>query len=267
MNANSETLNIIAYQSNIVWENPQENLSKVKSIINLSQGSETQALFLPEMFTTGFAVDSVRLAERMDGYSMNEIRRLASDCQWAICGSLIIEENAHYFNRLIWADPSGTIAHYDKKHLFSMGGENNFFSSGQNKMIFEFLGWKIRPAVCYDLRFPVWLRNIKKNEGFDYDLLFVCANWPSSRSYQWKQLLIARAIENQSYVLAVNRVGTDGRNFEYSGGSILINPLGEVLVEMGSEEVFFEAQLSKSFLDKARERFPFANDWDSFTLK
>ncbi len=267
MLVNSETLNIIAFQSDIVWENSEENLRKIKSLMDISLSSEAHVLFLPEMFTTGFAVDSVSLAEQMDGPSIDKIRGMASMHHCAIAGSLIVEEDANYFNRMIWADPSGSVHYYDKKHLFTMGGENHYFSSGQRKTIFEYIGWKIRPAICYDLRFPVWLRNAKIEGEFEYDVLFVSANWPSSRSYQWRQLLIARAIENQTYVIAVNRVGKDGRNYEYSGGSMLINPLGEVLVEMGDKEDFFEANLSKSFLEKARERFPFANDWDSFIIK
>lgn len=266
MQTRSDELNIMMLQSDIIWEDPMANIRKIGHFLEQANENECQALFLPEMFTTGFSVDSVGLSESMHGESVSRIKELALRHNMFIGGSVIISENNENFNRLLWIAPDLTIDHYDKKHLFTMGGENAHFKSGNKTKTANCLGWNIRLAVCYDLRFPAWLRNVYQNGKYEYDILYVAANWPASRAYQWKHLLIARAIENQSYVIAVNRSGKDGRDYIYQGGSLIIGPTGEIIHECAeNEEVAFQT-LSMNYLLKIREKFPFAADWDIIQL-
>lgn len=266
MHTKRDELSIAMLQSDIIWEQPLENIRKIEGFLKEASENSAQALFLPEMFTTGFSVDSVYLAESLHGESVSRMKELSLRYNMYIGGSMIINENKENFNRLLWFAPDLTIDYYDKKHLFTMGGENTHFKAGSTIKNVNCHGWKIRLAVCYDLRFPSWLRNKYVNGIYDYDILFISANWPASRAYQWKQLLIARAIENQSYVIAINRCGKDGRDYIYSGGSMLIGPTGEIIHECGETEEITYQTLSIPMLYKIREKFPFAEDWDNITI-
>jgi len=202
-------ISVSIIQSDIIWEDRLSNLENYQNKIN--QIESTDLIVLPEMFTTGFSMNPKDISETMSGETIQWMKANASKMNSAICGSIIIEEDDKYFNRFIWVNPDGSIHHYDKKHLFSFAGEDKNYTSGNNKLIIEYKGWKICPLICYDLRFPVWSRN---SEG--YDLLIYVANWPDKRKLAWKTLLTARAIENQCYVIGVNRVGKDTKNY-YSG--------------------------------------------------
>jgi predicted amidohydrolase len=196
----------------------------------------------------------------MDGETIQWMKQNAHKMNSAICGSIIIEEDTKYFNRFIWVNPDGSIHHYDKRHLFSFAGENENYTPGNEKIIIEYKGWKICPLICYDLRFPVWSRNSE-----DYDLLIYVANWPDKRKSAWKSLLTARAIENQCYVIGVNRVGEDSKNY-YSGDSSLINALGETLYTNSHIEETYSNTISKYDLNKVRTQLPFLNDKDNFKI-
>jgi predicted amidohydrolase len=264
-------LKISLVQTTLHWENVAANLihfdEKINSILE-----QTDIIILPEMFTTGFAVDRLNLAEEHGGNALKWMITKAKEKNAAIVGSIAVKENGELFNRLYWVEPSGKILHYDKRHLFRMAGENNHFTAGQQRIIIEYKGWKICPLVCYDLRFPVWSRNRwKMNEAemhADYDLLLYVANWPEVRSYPWKQLLVARAIENQSFVVAVNRIGKDGNDFAHSGDSALINPRGEVLTKLIAHQDAIETiEINTDYLLEFRRLFPVGLDADDFELK
>jgi predicted amidohydrolase len=200
------------------------------------------------------------ISENMNGETIQWMKQNAHKMNSAICGSIIIEEDSKYFNRFIWVNPDGSIHHYDKRHLFSFAGENENYTPGNEKIIIEYKGWKICPLICYDLRFPVWSRNSE-----DYDLLIYVANWPDKRKSAWKSLLTARAIENQCYVIGVNRVGEDSKNY-YSGDSSLINALGETLYTNSHIEEIYSNTISKYDLNKIRTQLPFLNDKDNFKI-
>jgi predicted amidohydrolase len=214
------------------------------------------------MFTTGFSMAPEKLAEPMDGPSVNWMQEWAQKNKCIITGSLIIEENGKYYNRLLWVQPNGVIYHYDKRHLFGFASEDEHYTAGEKRMIVSVNGWKINLMVCYDLRFPVWARN--KDE--EYDILLYVANWPERRSLAWKTLLQARAIENQSYVIGVNRVGTDPKGNSYSGDSSIFGPLGETIWQNTGEEITVKKRLDKEVVTAARTSFPFAKDADKFLL-
>jgi predicted amidohydrolase len=251
-------INITLIQTDIVWENISENLKLYQEKINNIQ---SDVIVLPEMFTTGFTMNPTYLAEEMNGLTVNWMRENSKRLDSAICGSIIIKEKNKYYNRFIWVNPDGTIYHYDKKHLFPSGeGEN--YTSGKSKLVIEYKGWKICPLICYDLRFPVWSRNVE-----DYDILLYVANWPAKRKQAWKNLLVARAIENQSYVIGVNRVGTDDNGNLYSGESSLVNPVGETLYIRSHSEDIYTTTLTKLEIEKIRKQLPFLNDRDKFTIK
>lgn len=248
-------MRITIVQSDLLWEDIQGNLkmfdNKLKSVEN------TDLIILPEMFTTGFSMNAVLLAETMWGPSMLWMKKIATQKKTAITGSLIIKEGDQFFNRLIWIFPDGKFTYYDKKHLFTMAKEDNTFSSGRSKTVINYLGWKICPFICYDLRFPVWSRNKD-----DYDIALYVANWPDKRSYHWKSLLIARAIENQCYILAVNRVGNDGNGLFYSGYSSVIDPSGEIMYQKENSEDIKTLTIEKEHLNSIREKLPFLKDRD-----
>lgn len=229
---------------------------------HLIEIQKTDVIFLPEMFSTGFSMRPSEVAEPMSGETVAWMKEKAEALNAVVTGSVVITENEKFYNRLIWAEPSGEIKHYDKRHRFSYAGEHEEYSAGQTRPTWEYKGWRIRPQICYDLRFPVWARN-----DDDYDLLFYVANWPARRSYPWKSLLVARAIENMSYVVGLNRVGEDGNGIDHSGDSVVLNPLGETVsaAQPNTTEVV-NATLSKSDLRTTRERFRFLNDRDAFTL-
>ena len=258
----SERLNITTVQSKLHWESIDENL-ELFSQKNSQIKNTTDIIILPEMFTTGFTMNAAALAEGMDGKGVTWMKQQAKEKECCIVGSLIIKENNNYYNRLVWVYPDGSLVHYDKRHLFRMANEQEEYSSGNKKIIVEYKGWKICPLVCYDLRFPVWSRNVKN----EYDLLIYIANWPERRSHAWKSLLVARAIENLSYVAGLNRVGKDGNDISYSGDSVVINYKGETLNESKANEENVETiSLSHNELTEFRNSFPAFMDADVFTI-
>ncbi len=257
-------LTVTIIQANLQWEDKQANLAmfeeKIMSITTLSH-----LVVLPEMFSTGFSMKPAELAEKMDGPTVEWMKRIAATKKIILTGSLIIEEKNNYYNRLLWVLPNGVVGVYDKRHRFAFAGEDQFYTAGTKRLITSVNGWKINTQVCYDLRFPVWARQSSGEEP-EYDVLLYVANWPARRSHAWKSLLIARAIENQCYVIGVNRVGNDGNNIEHSGDSVLIDPLGEVLYTEANLESIFTQELSKEKLNEIRTRFPFWKDADHFTI-
>jgi len=227
----------------------------------------THVVVLPEMFSTGFSMKPEILAEKMDGNAVNWMKRVAAEKKVIVTGSLIIEEEGAYYNRLIWMLPNGQFGYYDKRHLFAYAEEDKHYTAGSKRLIASVNGWKINLQVCYDLRFPVWARQqFDKDKNFEYDLLIYVANWPQRRSAAWKTLLQARAIENQCYVIGVNRVGEDGNGIYHSGDSMVIDPLGEILYHKADEEDIATVTLDKQQLQTIREKFPFWKDADSFQI-
>jgi len=261
------TLSITTIQTNLIWEEPATNLRLLEEKIQ-SIESPTEIVVLPEMFSTGFSMKPELFAETMEGESVAWLKRVSRENGIILTGSLIIEEEGKYFNRLIWMLPNGQMGHYDKRHRFAYAGEDQHYTAGDKRLIASVKGWKINLQVCYDLRFPVWARNrvIKDVSNPEYDVLIYVANWPERRSHAWKTLLCARAIENQAYVVGVNRVGSDGNNIYHSGNSLVINPLGEVLYHKSDEEDIATIVLEKDKLEDTRTRFPFLNDADSFNI-
>lgn len=260
-------LSVALLQSDIYWHEPSKNRELFENQIK-SIESTIDLIVLPEMFTTGFTMEAAHLFETMHGETIHWMKKMAIDKQAAITGSIIIEENNRYYNRLVWLDKNGTLLFYDKKHLFSLAGEHLNYTPGIDPIIIDLEGWKIRPAICYDLRFPVWLRNRYNAEQkkYDYDLLIVIANWPTKRMVAWKTLLQARAIENQAIVVGVNRIGTDDNNHHYSGDSVVYNELGETLYLKEGIADIGVVTLNKESLTNTRKHLPFLVDGDSFTI-
>jgi predicted amidohydrolase len=260
-------LHVTTIQSNLHWENKKMNLEMFSD--KITRAGKTEIIVLPEMFNTGFSMQPEKFAERMDGESVGWMRDIASRHRVILTGSLMIEENGHFFNRLIWMLPNGHFGIYDKRHLFAYANEHEHYTPGNKRLVASVNGWKINLQVCYDLRFPVWCRQqISKEDDKspEYDILIYVANWPERRSHAWKSLLIARAIENQCYVVGVNRVGNDGNNIYHSGDSMIIDALGETLYHGKDREEIHTAALDKEKLEITRNRFPFWKDADPFTL-
>lgn len=257
-------LKITTIQTHILWEDVNSNIAHFD--LKVDQLSEpTDIIVLPEMFTTGFTMNPVKLAEEHGGRGLQWMIRKAKEKQCVITGSISVNHNGNYFNRLYWVKPDGNYEYYDKRHLFRMGNEHQHYTAGNKKLIIEYKGWKVCPLVCYDLRFPVWSRNTK---DCGYDVLIYVANWPEVRSYPWKQLLIARAIENQCYVVGVNRVGEDGNQIKHSGDSCIINPRGEIISKTLAHEDRLETlTLSYNYLQEFRKLFPVMMDGDDFEIK
>jgi omega-amidase len=259
------TLTITTIQSNLFWEDNQANMQMLQQKID-SITDKTEIVILPEMFTTGFSMQPELFAETMDGETVEWMKMVSNKNGIVLTGSVMIEEDGKYFNRLIWILPNGQLGYYDKRHLFAYGEEDKHYSSGNKRLIASVKGWKINLQVCYDLRFPVWARQQPKDGAPEYDVLIYVANWPERRSHAWKTLLCARAIENQCYVIGVNRVGDDAKNIHYSGNSLVIDPMGQVLYHMADEEDINTITLSKEKLEEVRTRFPFLNDADDFSI-
>lgn len=217
-------LKISIVQTDIAWENKQENLRMLREKLHALRGT-TEIVVLPEMFSTGFTMKSRELAEPVSGITVRILKELAADFQLALCGSFICSERSNYYNRAFFITPEGEEFYYDKRHLFRMGNEAEYFSAGNNKLIISYRGWNICLLVCYDLRFPVWSRNVNN----EYDLLIYMASWPQARRLAWDTLLCARALENMCYVCGVNRIGVDGNKLIYNGGSVVFSPKGEPL--------------------------------------
>jgi len=256
-----ENLKITLFQGYLFWEKADKNLQNIA--LRLSGIREkTNLIILPEMFNTGFSMNAKELAEPMDGKTMQWMYKIAIQYDCVITGSLIISEKGKYYNRLIWMLPDGTYKYYDKRHLFAMGDEHHTYTAGTKKLIVELKGWKICPVICYDLRFPVWLRNVNKT----YDLLLVIANWPERRSLHWRTLIPARAVENQTYVIGVNRVGHDGNDVYHSGDSTCIDPNGNVVYYKRDEEDLYTFSIIGDEVIKTRRAMPFLKDADDFNL-
>ena len=259
------TLTVTTIQPDLQWEDKSANLRRLEEKID-GIGVHTELVILPEMFSTGFSMRPELLAEPMDGPTVAWMRTRATRKKIILTGSVIIEEEGQYFNRLIWMLPNGQYGYYDKRHRFAYAGENEHYSAGHKRLVASVKGWRILLLVCYDLRFPAWSRQAAEDGLPEYDVIIYVANWPERRSLAWKTLLQARAIENQAYVIGVNRVGNDGNNIAHSGDSMIIDPLGEILYHgVGKEEVF-TLTLEKEKLDAIRERFPFWKDADRFHI-
>ena len=266
------TLTITTIQSNITWEDKAANLRMFEEKINAIE-ERTEVVVLPEMFSTGFSMQPQLFAESMEGETTDWMRKMAIDKKIILTGSIIIKEEDKFFNRLIWMLPNGDFGFYNKRHLFAYAGEDNLYSAGNKRLIASVKGWKINLQVCYDLRFPVWARQTslrstaeETGRGLEYDVLIYVANWPERRSHAWKTLLCARAIENQCYVIGVNRVGADGNNIYHSGNSLVIDPLGEVLYHKADEEDIVTITLERERLNEVRTKFPFWKDADHFNI-
>lgn len=265
-NVMAQTLSVTTIQANLYWENKAANLNYFETCFKQLPPA-AELVVLPEMFSTGFSMQPEKFAESMDGATIQWMRDVAKTYRIVLTGSLIIEEQGSYYNRLIWMLPNGELGYYDKRHLFGFAGEDQHYQSGSKRLIASLKGWRIHVQICYDLRFPVWARQQQK-EGTDpeYDVLLYVANWPERRSAAWNTLLRARAIENQCYVIGVNRVGYDGNQIHHCGDSQVINPLGEILYQSTNEESIHTQVLDKDLLNEVRNRFPFWKDADSFRL-
>ena len=260
-------LTIALVQAATVWHNPRANRELYGTQV-LGLAGRADLIVLPETFLSGFSNDAVGDAEPMDGASVRWMRDLASEVGAVVTGSLVIREGDSVYNRLIWARPDGTLVHYDKRHLFRMAGEHQRYAAGGDRLIVDIAGWRVCPLVCYDLRFPAYIRNRfdPQRQRLDYDLVLFVANWPSARRHAWRTLLRARAIENLAYGVGVNRVGIDGNQLHYAGDSVVLNFLGEPIVELGSESGVVTATLSVDQLEAHRSRFPAWLDADEFDL-
>lgn len=280
---NMSTLTISLIQSPLTWEDKTYNLNQFEEKI-MALG-KTEVVILPEMFSTGFSMRPAELAESMDGESVEWMRRVAAKKRVILTGSLIIKDRGQFYNRLIWMLPNGEMGYYDKRHLFGFAGEDKHYAAGGKRLIASVKGWKLNLQICYDLRFPVWAR--QKNEpelkeddldfggpayeptapsAPEYDILVYVANWPERRAHAWKTLLQARAIENQCFVIGVNRVGEDGNGIYHSGDSMVVDPLGEVLFTKAHEACVHTITLERESLDAVRQKLPFLRDGDSFMM-
>lgn len=269
----NQPLTITLVQTNLYWEDKSANLAMLKEKI-MGIKEKTEVVVLPEMFSTGFSMNPKTLAETMEGKTVAWMKEVAAEKKIILTGSVIIEENGHYFNRLIWMLPNGQYGVYDKRHRFAFAGENEEYTAGSKRLIASVKGWKLNLLICYDLRFPVWARqtsaleNKEKPEpdSLEYDVLIYVANWPERRIVAWKTLLQARAIENQCYVIGVNRVGDDGKQIHYTGESRVVDAMGEILYQQKDTEDIFTITLDKDHLKTVREKFPFWKDRDRFTI-
>jgi omega-amidase len=255
------TLNLSLLQADLAWHDPTRNRALFEQRIDALPPSDV--IVLPEMFTTGFSMAAQELAEPMNGESMQWMQRTAAANDAAVCGSLIIRDGERCYNRFIWMPPEGTPQYYDKRHLFRMAGEDHHYAAGERRCVIDFRGWRILPQVCYDLRFPVWMRSV----GADYDLTLCVANWPTPRRNAWQTLLRARAIENVSYVAGVNRVGADGNGISYGGDSAVVDYLGRTLAELAEVPAAVTVPLMLEPLTRFRDKFPVHLDADRFDLQ
>lgn len=270
------TLTVTLIQSNLHWEDKTANLRMFEEKIN-SIRDKTELVVLPEMFSTGFSMQPELLAEDMEGETVQWMKRVAQEKRVIVTGSFVhglatgetslaaSSGLTGYTNRLIWMLPNGQYGVYDKRHLFAYAGEHRHYVAGTKRLIASVKGWRVNLQICYDLRFPVWARQ-QQQDGPEYDLLIYVANWPERRSHAWKTLLQARAIENQCYVIGVNRVGNDGNGIYHSGDSLVVDPMGDTLYHKKDEEDVFTITLNKEHLQTVREKLPFLKDADDFLL-
>lgn len=252
-------LNITTVQMPIIWKDAQANLTFLDDELALLK---TDVIILPEMFNTGFCMEPKSISETMNGKTVQWMIEKAKVLNTVICGSVCISENNLFYNRFLWVTKLGVEYYYDKKHCFTLAGEDKVFTAGNQPVVIEYKGWKIRPFVCYDLRFPVWSRNTQ-----NYDLAIYVANWPAKRSFAWKSLLTARAIENMSYTIGVNRIGMDGNHLNYQGDSMVLDGLGNLLCESKNEALLQQITIKKAPLNEARNHFKFLDDMDAFDVK
>ncbi len=258
----NNNLSVTLFQQNLFWENIEANISKFATLIKTS-GQVSDLMVLPEMFSTGFSMQPEKFSQTMDGSALSCMKAWAKESNAVVCGSLIISEKGKFFNRFVWVEPDGKLIYYDKGHLFRMGEEQLHYSKGNHRIIIDYKGWKIAPFICYDLRFPVWLR---RNAAYDYDLMLLVANWPEKRSLHWKTLCQARAIENQSYMVAVNRVGMDGNQVNHSGDSLVIKPTGDIIFTETHNETVKTIIVNLEDVKQYRISFPVGMDADTFEL-
>lgn len=251
-----DSLNITLVQYDICWMDVQANLDFLERQL---KPLKTDVIVLPEMFNTGFSMQPKQVAETMDGKTMQWLQKMAKQLDCALCGSLCIEESGAYFNRFVFVSPNEIVRIYDKRHLFGYGGEQEVFTSGNDRVLIAYKGFKIQPFVCYDLRFPVWSRNVN-----DYDIALYVANWPAKRAFAWNTLLAARAIENMSYVIGVNRLGIDGNHLRYQGDSQVVGPLGNLLASCKEMPLMKQVELKRAPLLEARNQYQFLKDQDAF---
>ncbi|MEJ1962651.1 MAG: amidohydrolase [Gammaproteobacteria bacterium] len=261
--AESTQLRVTLVQQPLVWHDPAANREHFDALLAPLAGN-TDLVVLPEMFTTGFSMDVEQFAENVGGPTSTWLEQKARDLGAAVTGSVMSKEGTRFYNRMFWAEPGATLRHYDKRHLFRMASEHQRFTPGEDALVVAWRGFRICPLVCYDLRFPVFSR---RRPELEYDVLIYAANWPAARRQAWRALLKARAIENLSFVIGVNRVGTDGKNLEYVGDSVVHDFLGEPLAELGGEAAVVTVELDLSELRAFRERFPAHLDADRFTLE
>lgn len=265
-----DKLSITTIQTDLHWEDKEANLNMfTEKIRELKEA--THVVVLPEMFSTGFTMKPEQFAETMDGPAVSWMKAMAKEKNIILAGSLSIKEGDEYFNRFVWMLPNGQHGQYDKRHCFTLGGEDEHYSPGSKRVIASVGGWRINLQICYDLRFPVWARQQTQQDpdqepAPEYDVIINVANWPEKRSHHWKTLLQARAIENQSYVVGVNRVGVDGNGLNHVGDSMVVDPFGEVLYHCADKEDIHTMVLEKSRLDEIRKRFGFWKDGDQFLL-
>lgn len=253
-------MKVALIQTALIWENAEANRKHFEEKIN-SITENVDLIVLPEMFTTGFSMNPESIAETMDGETVHWMKAIASKGNFAVCGSVIIQENKHYYNRLLFIFPSGEVMHYDKRHLFSLAGEDEVYTKGRERLIIDYRGFKICPLVCYDLRFPVFSRNTEH-----FDVLLYVANWPKPRITAWDTLLKARAIENMCYTVGVNRVGEDSNGLEYIGHSQVFDFLGNPLTEVSEKETVLIAALQKGPMLEMRSKLSFLEDRDAFEI-
>ncbi|HQQ93681.1 MAG TPA: nitrilase family protein [Bacteroidia bacterium] len=270
-------MKVALVQTHLFWENRKKNLEHFSALLKNIKGADL--IILPEMFTSGFSMNTETVAERSGAETLDWLKNEARKKKAVICGSTAVKQGKFNYNRLFWVQPEGTVKSYDKRHLFRMGKEDEHYKAGKKKLLVQYKGWKFCPLICYDLRFPVWSRNkfrFKKpapgtkpspSGSWDYDVLIYVANWPDVRAYPWKQLLIARAIENQCYVIGVNRVGKDGNGIDHAGISLCISPKGEIIHEATAHKQSVALiDLDKGSLEKFRHVFPAGLDADAFSI-
>ncbi len=255
-----QNLKVTLVQPDIIWEDKSANLEKYEAL--LKEANSPDVVVLPEMFNTGFSMNAKELAEKTEGQSVKWLADKAGSIDAAVMASLIVEDEGLFYNRLVWMQPDGHYQTYDKRHLFSMTEEPKHFTPGKRKLILDWRGWKICPMVCFDLRFPVWNRNVE-----EYDCFIVNANWPQRRSNHWRTLLQARAIENQVFCVGVNRVGKDGNEVYFCGDSMVVDPLGEPRVHLKHNEQVINVEMDYEEITKTRRYMPFLRERDHFELQ
>jgi omega-amidase len=246
----------------LAWEAPKENRLAIESYLQAEDLSEVDIVVLPETFTTGFSMRAIHLAESMEQSTIPWMMKVSEDHGILLAGSIMIKEAEKVYNRFVVVDSSRVLAQYDKKHLFGLGAEKELITAGSERVSFPFNKWKINLQICYDLRFPVWMRNTDS-----VDLILIVANWPAPRVQAWRSLLVARAIENQCFVVGVNRLGVDGNGLDYTGDSLVVDPTGNILLDAGSKPGMYSIELDYDFIADFRNKFPFLKDADQFNLK